>query len=151
MNRVIFLLSGIVVALGVLFTTTTDYSFAHPHSVQVTMDDHTHHDLQSEIISLGGMIGLEKSILEFHTPENNSLPWGFVEGRIANHVEGYPVVIQIFKDGDAVHFAQTGVDQFGNYEYKFRVMHSQNSETTRIFDGSYTVKIFKTVYLDDFV
>ena len=109
------------------------------------------HDHDSEIIPLGKMIGLEKSTLQFHIPEHNSLPWGFVEGRIANHVEGYPVIIQIFKDGDAVHFAQTGVDQSGNYEYKFRVMHSQNSETTKIFDGGYTVKIFKVVHLNGFI
>lgn len=148
MKKVIFLSS--IIALSILVTLTTDQSFAHPHLGQIMVNDHSH-DTQSEIIPLGGMIGLEKSTLLFHTPENNLLPWGFVEGKIANHVEGYPVIIQIFKDGDAVHFAQTSVDEYGNYEYKFRVLHSQNSETTKIFDGDYTVKIFKVVYLNDFI
>lgn len=150
MKHVLFLYSVVVVALSILFTSTTDYSFAHPHSGQIMVNDHTHNS-QSKIIPLGEMIGLEKSTLQFHAPENNSLPWGFIEGKIANHVEGYPVIIQIFKDGDAVHFAQTGVDQNGVYEYKFRVMSSHNSETTKIFDGDYTVKLFKVVYLDDFI
>ena len=43
------------------------------------------------------------------------------------------------------------VDENGNYEYKFRVMYSENSETTNIFDGDYTVKLFKVVYLNDFI
>ncbi|WP_299290802.1 hypothetical protein [Nitrosopumilus sp.] len=148
MNKVIFLSS--IIAMSILFTLTSDYTFAHPHSGQIMVNEHSH-DSQSEIVPLSGMIGLEKTTLYFHTPENNSLPWGFVEGKIANHVEGFPVVIQIFKDGDAVHFAQTSVDQNGNYEYKFRVMYSQNSETINIFDGDYTVKIFKVVYLNDFI
>lgn len=146
MKKVIFFSS--IIALGILVSLTTDYSFAHPHSGQMMVNDHNH---DSEIVPLGGMIGLEKSTIQFHAPENNSLPWGFVEGKIANHVEGYPVIIQILKDGDAVHFAQTSVDQFGNYEYKFRVMYSQSSEMTKIFDGDYTVKIFKVVYLNDLV
>ena len=147
MNKVIFL-SGII-ALSILLTFTTGQSLAHPHSGQVMVNHHAH-DSRS-VVPLGGVIGLEKSTVPFHTPENNSLPWGFVEGRIANHVEGYPVIIQIFKGGDAVHFAQASVDQYGNYEYKFRVMHSQNSETTQIFEGDYAVKLFKVVYLDDYL
>ena len=148
MNKVIFLSS--VITLSILFTLTVDNSFAHPHSGQIMVNDHTH-DSQSKVIPLDGMIGLEKSTLYFHIPENNALPWGFVEGKITNHVEGYPVIIQILKDGDPVHFAQTTVDQNDNYEYKFRVMYSQNSETINIFDGDYTVIIFKVVYLDNFI
>ena len=94
------------------------------------------------------MIGLEKTTVFFHSPENNVLPWAFVEGKIVNHVEGYPVIIQIFKDDDAVHFAQTDVNSNGSYEYKFRVLHSDNDNITKIFDGDYSVKIFKVVYLN---
>ena len=68
--------------------------------------------------------------------------------KIANHVEGYPVIIQIFKENDAVHFAQTNVNSNGSYEYKFRVLNSENGITTKIFDGDYSVKIFKVVYLN---
>jgi hypothetical protein len=57
------------------------------------------------------------------------------------------VIIQIFKENQAVHFAQTNVDSNGQYEYKFRVLNSDNGNTNKIFDGNYSVKIFKVVYL----
>jgi hypothetical protein len=94
------------------------------------------------------MIGIEKTTVMFHTPEENSLPWGFVEGKIASPVAGYPVIIQIFKANEAVHFAQTDVNEDGSYEYKFRVLNVENDQTTKIFDGDYYVTIFKVVYLD---
>lgn len=147
MNKVNFLLSIIAC---ILFTASTGDSFAHPHMGQIMIDDHTH-DSQTKITPLDGMLGLEKSTVILHVPESNSLPWGFVEGKIANHVEGYPVIIKILKEGDPVHFAQTAVDQNGVYEYKFRVQSLQNDNTTKIFDGDYTVKIFKVVYLDNFI
>ena len=124
-----------------------DSAFAHPHLGQIMINGHTH-EPQTEITPLNGMIGLEKSTVFFHAPETNSLPWGFVEGKIVNHVEGYPVIIQIFKNNDAVHFAQTNVEKDGEYEYKFRVLNSDNESTTKIFEGDYLVKIFKVVYLN---
>ena len=124
-----------------------DSAFAHPHLGQIMINGHTH-EPQTEITPLNGMIGLEKSTVFFHASETNSLPWGFVEGKIANHVEGYPVIIQIFKNNDAVHFAQTNVEKDGAYEYKFRVLNSDNESTTKIFEGDYLVKIFKVVYLN---
>ena len=100
----------------------------------------------TEIIPIDGIIGIEKTILKFTVSEDNNLPWAFVEGKIANPVYDYPVIIQIFDDDDqsfgndigAVHFAQAEVTEDGTYEYKFRV---------KDFDGDYTVKIFKVVYL----
>jgi hypothetical protein len=83
----------------------------------------------------------------FHSSEENTLPWGFVEGKIASHVAGYPVIIQIFKDNEAVHFAQTDVNEDGSYEYKFRVLNVEGDQTTKLFDGDYQVTIFKVVYL----
>ena len=67
----------------------------------------------------------------------------------------YPVIIQIFDNDEivtgnsvgAIHFAQTSVNENGSYEYRFRVLDSEQGQTTKIFDGSYTVKIFKVVYL----
>ena len=144
MNK-IALFSGIFI-LTIILSLSVDPVFAHPHSGQITIDGHTH-ETQTEIIPLNGLIGLEKSTVYFHTPEENSLPWGFVEGKIENHVEGHPVIIQIFKDNHAVHFAQTNVDKNGDYEYKFRVLNSDNGNTNKIFDGNYSVKIFKVVYL----
>jgi hypothetical protein len=76
------------------------------------------------------------------------LSWAFVEGNVVNHVEGYQVIIQIFKNNGAIHFAQTNVENDGDYEYKFRVLNSGNGFTTKIFDGDYSVKIFKVVYLN---
>ncbi len=144
MNFKVILFASIFVVMTFSLTTL---AFAHPHPGQIMVNGHTH-EPQTEIISLNGMIALEKSTIFFHSPEENSLPWAFVEGNIANHVEGYPVIIQIFKDNDAVHFAQTNVEKNGDYEYKFRVLNSDDVSTTKIFNGDYSVKIFKVVYLN---
>jgi hypothetical protein len=102
----------------------------------------------TEIIPLDGKIGIEKTILSLHASPDNTLPWGFVEGKIANHVSNYPVIIQIYNDdGDATHFAQTDVEEDGSYEYRFRVRNVDNGEVINIFEGNYSVKIFKVVYL----
>ena len=145
MNQLVLFSSILTVAFLLAFSV--DSAFAHPHSGQVLINGHTH-ESQTEIISLGGIIALEKSTIFFHSSEENSLPWAFVEGKIANHVEGYPVIIQIFKENDAVHFAQTSVNSDGSYEYKFRVLNSENGIASKIFDGDYSVKIFKVVYLN---
>lgn len=105
-------------------------------------------DTQTTITPINSSIGIEKTIVPFHAPKENKLPWGFVEGKIANPVEGHPVIIQIYKNGEAVHFAQTDVSKDGSYEYKFRVRDVTNGIITKVFDGDYTVKIFKVVYLD---
>jgi hypothetical protein len=112
-------------------------------------------DYQTEIIPISSSIGLETSIIQMNIPEDNQLPWGFVEGKIQNHVSDFPVIIQIFDNDEsvtgnndgAVHFAQTPVNDDGSYEYKFRVLNSSQGQTETFFDGSYTVKIFKVVYL----
>lgn len=144
MNK--FVLFSSILSLTLLLTFSIDTAFAHPHSGQVLINGHTHEPL-TEITPLTGILGLEKSIIFFHSSEDNTLHWAFVEGKIANHVEGYPVIIQIFKENDAVHFAQTDVSSNGNYEYKFRVLKSENGITDKIFDGDYSVKIFKVVYM----
>ena len=145
MNRIILFSSIFVMAIVLSFSV--DSVFAHPHSGQIMVNDHSH-ETQTEIIPFNGMMGLEKSTLVFHASKDNTLPWGFVEGKIANHVQGYPVIIQIFQNNDAVHFAQTDVKEDGSYEYKFRVLHSENGNTEKIFDGDYSVNIFKVVYLN---
>ena len=102
----------------------------------------------TELIPLNGEIAIEKTILSLHASSDNTLPWGFVEGKIANHVSSYPVIIQIYDDdGDATHFAQTDVEEDGSYEYRFRVLNVDNGEVINIFEGDYVVKIFKVVYL----
>jgi hypothetical protein len=102
---------------------------------------------ETSLTPINSSIGIEKTIVPFSAPKNNKLPWGFVEGKIANPVEGNPVIIQIFKNGEAVHFAQTDVKEDGSYEYKFRVRSVTDGEETKLFEGDYIVKIFKVVYL----
>ncbi len=143
-NKKLFAIA--ILSVIVLFSTSS-FVFAHPHPGQILVNGHTH-EPQTQYIPLNGIIGLEKTSIMFHTGEENSLPWGFVEGKIANPVAGYPVIIQIFKDDEAVHFAQTDVNDDGSYEYKFRVLNVENDQTTKIFDGDYRVTIFKVVYLD---
>ncbi len=145
MNKLI--LFSCILTLTVVIFLPVNSILAHPHSGNVMVNDHVHNP-QTEIISIDGIIGLETSTLLFHSPESNTLPWAFVEGNIANNVEGYPVIIQIFKNNEAVHFAQTHVEQNDNYEYKFRVLNSDNGHVNKIFEGDYTVKIFKVVYLN---
>jgi len=143
-NQKIFAIA--ILSIIVIFSSSS-FVFAHPHPDHILIDGHTHQP-QTEYIPLNGIIGLEKTSVIFHVPEENSLPWGFVEGKIANPVEGYPVIIQILKDDEAVHFAQTDVKEDGSYEYKFRVQNIENGKVTKIFDGDYHVIIFKVVYLD---
>ena len=111
---------------------------------------------QTIITPINDSIGIEKTTMQMFISKDNKLPWGFVEGKISNHVEGYPVIIQIYDNDDliagnnvgAVQFAQIPVNADGSYEYKFRVLDSNSGKITQIFDGSYTVKVFKVVYLN---
>ncbi|MDH3312725.1 MAG: hypothetical protein OEM28_06205 [Nitrosopumilus sp.] len=145
MNK--FILFSSILALTILLSFSIDSAFAHPHSGNILINNPTH-EPQTEIIPINSMIGLEKSTVFFHVPTGNTLPWGYVEGKVANHVEGYPVIIQIFKNNYAVHFAQTDIGENGVYEYKFRILNSEKNHTTKIFEGDYSVKIFKVVYLN---
>ncbi len=144
MNRKQIFLASILMVL--IVSSFTSFAFAHPHSGEVLINGHTH-EPQTEYVPINGIIGLEKTTVLFHASSTNKLPWGFVEGKISNHVEGYPVIIQIFKGDEAVHFAQTDVKEDGDYEYKFRVLNVNDGKTNRIFVGDYTVTIFKVVYL----
>ena len=148
MNKQILLSS--ILALSFLLIFSIDSAYAHPHVGQIMINGHHTHKPQTEIIPLNEMIGIEKSSIFLHAADarDNLLLQTFVEGSIANPVGGHPVIIQIFKDNDSVHFAQTNVDQDGNYEFKFSVSNSDSGITSKIFDGDYSVKIFKVVYLD---
>ncbi len=123
-----------VIAIGSLISTLTSFADAQKSDTQ--------------IIPIDGTIGIEKTILSWYASHDNTLPWGFVEGKITNHVSEYPVIIQIYNDkGEAIHFAQTNVEEDGSYEYRFRVLSMDNDEMIKIFEGDYTVNIFKVVYL----
>jgi len=135
-----------ILSFVIVFSSLSSVS-AHPHHGQIQIDSHSHQP-HTQYFPIDGIIGIEKTTLLFHAPEENSLPWGFVEGKIENPVAGYPVIIQIYKEGEAVHFAQTDVNEDGSYEYKFRVLNVEGDETVKIFKGDYNVSIFKVVYLD---
>ena len=124
-----------VITIGSLISTSISFADAQKSDTQ--------------IIPIDGTIGIEKTVVTLHASSDNTLPWGFVEGKIINHVSDYPVIIQIYdNEGDAVHFAQLDVEEDGTYEYKFRVLSVQNGKTIKIFEGDYTVNIFKVVYLN---
>jgi len=124
-----------VIAIGSLISTSTSFADEQKSVTQ--------------IIPIDGTIGIEKTVVTLHASSDNTLPWGFVEGKITNHVSEYPVIIQIYdNDGEAVHFAQSNVDADGTYEYKFRVLSVTDGKVIKIFDGDYTVNIFKVVYLN---
>ena len=93
-------------------------------------------------------ISLQKTVTTMSIPEDNVLPWGSVRGIASDYVERYPVIIQFYKGDDPVHFAQVDVKGDGSYEYKFRVLNVDlnTGEKVNIFQGDYTVKIFKVVH-----
>ena len=92
-------------------------------------------------------ISLEKTITTMTIPQDNTLPWGSVIGAPSDYVERYPVIIQFYKGEDPIHFAQVDVKGDGSYEYKFRVRDVDNNsgEIINVFEGQYTVKIFKVI------
>ena len=93
-------------------------------------------------------ISLQSTTTTMTIPENNVLPWGSVRGAASDYVERYPVIIQIYKGEDPVHFAQVDVKGDGSYEHKFRVRNVDlnTGEAVDIFQGEYTVKIFKVIH-----
>jgi len=102
----------------------------------------------SGLIPLDGLIGLEMKTIPMNIPVDNKLPWGFVEGVVVNPVDGYPVIVQMYKDGEPIHFAQTDVADDGTYEYKFRVRNVDGDQVVNVFQGNFEVKISKVVYLN---
>ena len=93
-----------------------------------------------------GDIQLEKSIVYMHIPADNKLPFGCVWGKVTDTVPGYPVVVQIYQNGKPVYFAQVDVKSDGSYEHYFRIKSVDGNNVINIFQGDYTVDIFKTVY-----
>ena len=157
MNKQITVFSTTIVAI-MLISILSNSSFAEN---QVS---------ETELLPLNDSIGLEKTTLVMNVPENNHLPWGYVEGKIANPVLEYPVIIQIYDIDDydeidinelektnltdeigAIHFAQTDVSDDGTYHHQFRVLGYDEDGNKNYFEGDYVVKIFKVVYLQDLV
>ena len=77
-------------------------------------------DSNTIVLSTNDGVQLTKTVVSMSIPSDNTMPWAFVEGSIENHAEGYPVIVQIYKNDEPIHFAQTSVSEDGTYEYKFR-------------------------------
>jgi len=93
-------------------------------------------------------LSLKKTITSMNVPEDNTLSWGMVRGGASDYVERYPIIIQFYKEDTPVHVAQVDVKGDGSYEYKFRVKNidSNSGEIINIFEGQYTVKIFRVIH-----
>ena len=102
---------------------------------------------QVSVTPINEKVSLETTITTLTVPENNTLPWGTVYGAASDVVERYPVIIQFYKADEVVHVAQIDTKGDGSYEYKFRVrnLDQQTGQFTDIFEGQYTVKIFKVI------
>ena len=102
---------------------------------------------QVSVTPINEKVSLETTITTLTVPENNTLPWGTVYGAASDVAERYPVIIQFYKGDEAVHVAQIDTKGDGSYEYKFRVrnLDYQTGQFTDIFEGQYTVKIFKVI------
>lgn len=98
---------------------------------------------------------VQESAVIFEIAPDNMLPWASISGTVTNQVPDHPVIIQIYDNsppanspGGAVRFAQVEVTDDGIFEYRFRVLDAGDGMINRIFEGSYTAKIFKVVYSD---
>jgi hypothetical protein len=139
--------SGLFVVIVMTLLLIIPISTIEANLQTVTSANSNVHEPKTEVIPLDETIGIQKTIILMHVSSDNTLPWGFVEGKIANFVPGYPVIIQIYdKNGDPFHFAQTDVADDGSYEYRFRVRNVDNDKVIQIFEGDYYVNIFKVVY-----
>ena len=92
-------------------------------------------DSNTTILSTNNGIQLTETVVAMSVSPDNTLPWAFVEGIVENHAEGYPVIVQIYQNGEPVHFAQTDVSDDGTYEYKFR---AKNIDRDNVVAVSYT-------------
>ncbi|MFB5604103.1 MAG: hypothetical protein ACE5RQ_06535 [Nitrosopumilus sp.] len=102
---------------------------------------------ESTITPINGEISVKKTVIPMSIPEDNVFPWGSVRGQASEFAERYPVIIQIYQGEDPVHFAQVDVKGDGSFEYKFRVRNidANTGEAINIFQGDYTVNIFKVI------
>ena len=104
-------------------------------------------DSSTTVLSTNDGIQLTKTVVSMSISPDNTLPWGFIEGTVEHHAEGYPVIVQIYQDGEPVHFAQTDVNEDGTYEHKFRARNIDGENVVNVYDGDYEVNIFKSLQI----
>ena len=104
-------------------------------------------DSNTTVLSTNDGVQLTKTVVPMSIPSDNTMPWGFIEGTIDNHAEGFPVILQIYQNDEPVHFAQTNVNEDGTYEYKFRARNLDGNNVVKVYEGEYEVKIFKSIQI----
>ncbi|MBT3743967.1 MAG: hypothetical protein HN605_00875 [Thaumarchaeota archaeon] len=104
-------------------------------------------DSNTIVLSTTEGVQLTQTVVPMSISSDNVMPWGFIEGTIENHAEGFPVILQIYQNDEPVHFAQTTVNEDGTYEYKFRARNVDGNNVVNVYEGDYEVKIFKSIQI----
>ena len=104
-------------------------------------------DSNTIVLSTTDGVQLTQTVVPMSISSDNVMPWGFIEGTIENHAEGFPVIVQIYQNDEPVHFAQTTVNEDGTYEYKFRARNVDGNNVVTVYEGNYEVKIFKSIQI----
>ena len=104
-------------------------------------------DSNTTVLSTNDGVQLTKTVVSMSISSDNTMPWGFIEGTIENHADGYPVIVQIYQNDEPIHFAQTSVNEDGTYEYKFRARNLDGNTVVNVYEGDYEVKIFKSIQI----
>ncbi len=102
---------------------------------------------QITVTPINAEVSLEKTTTTMNVPQDNTLPWGTIRGEASDVAERYPIIIQFYQGEYPVHFAQVDTKGDGSYEYKFRVrnLDLNTGEFVNIFQGDYTVQIYKVI------
>lgn len=102
---------------------------------------------QITITPINAEVSLEKTTTAMSVSQDNTLPWGTIRGEASDVAERYPIIIQFYQGEDPVHFAQVDAKGDGSYEYKFRVrnLDLNTGEFVNVFEGDYTVQIYKVI------
>ncbi len=94
----------------------------------------------------------ENSIIKTTTavlsiPENNTHPFGYIQGKVVDAAEGHPVILQIYKslEEGPIHVAQVELKDDNTFEYSFRILNIDDGITTHLYEGDYFVKVIKVV------
>ena len=129
----LLVMASIIAVLGIMVIPNTVVAETNQNNISVT--------------PINEKVSLETTTTTLSVPENNKLSWGTVSGASSDVAERYPIIIQFYKGDEAIHVAQVEAKGDGSYEYKFRVRNLDHNtgEFTNIFDGAYTVKIFKVI------
>ena len=104
-------------------------------------------DSNTTVISTNDGIQLTQTVVPMTISQDNTMPWGFIEGTVENYAEGYPVIVQIYQNEKPIHFAQTDINEDGTYEYKFRARNIDGDNVVNIYEGDYEIKIFKSIQI----